>query len=205
MFKAIITATATVLFLSCSNHIDDKWLPKTPAKTIVLLQPFPGISQQLLNMLKDSIPNYYPISIQVGQTANLPAFAYYQPRNRYKADSILIVLERNRNEHVRIVAGITEQDISVKKGNIDDYGIMGYGYSPGYVCIVSTFRLNKDGVSQKVFEQRLLKTVVHELGHNFGLPHCPNPHCLMADAKGKLAQDNEIGLCVICKSNLHLK
>ncbi len=81
---------------------------------------------------------------------------------------------------------------------------MGLGNQPGFASVVSTYRLQKGDVAEKLFMQRLLKTVVHEIGHNFGLPHCPNEHCIMADAKGKLNQDEETGLCGECRKKLKL-
>jgi len=32
---------------------------------------------------------------------------------------------------------------------------------------------------ENLFRQRVLKEAVHELGHTYGLGHCPNPHCVM--------------------------
>jgi len=201
----IVVLFIAASILSCNNQIDGKWLPKNIRETVIELQPLSTVPPQLISMLKDSIPNYYPVLVKIALPVELPLFAYYKPRDRYKADSIHTFLQSTRSDNVRIVAGITEKDISTKKGVVDDYGIMGYGYSPGYVCVVSTLRLKKDNPSDKLFEQRLLKTVIHELGHNFGLPHCSTPYCIMADAKGKLSQDSETVLCADCKNKLHLK
>jgi archaemetzincin len=52
---------------------------------------------------------------------------------------------------------------------------------------------------------KLLKVALHELGHNFGLPHCSNTTCIMADAKGKDHLENEVGFCIICRKNLATK
>lgn len=199
---------AAVLWLhGCKHkgHIDAKWLPAKATATIVQLQPMEGIPAGLITMLRDSLPQYYPILVQVASPVALPANAYYKPRDRYKADSILTYLQKIRPANIRIEAAITGKDISAKKGAVEDYGLMGYSYSPGYVCVVSTFRLGKGSPSKQLFQQRLLKTVVHELGHNFGLPHCPNKHCIMADAEGRLSQDNENALCAACRHKLKLQ
>ena len=166
-----------------SGHIDAKWLPAKPSATIVQLQPMEGAPADIMAMLKDSLPRYYPISVQIAIPVALPANAYYKPRDRYKADSILQYLQKIRAGNIRILAAVTAKDISARKGTIEDFGLMGYSYSPGYVCVVSTYRLGKGNPSKQLFKQRLLKTIVHELGHNFGLPHCPNRHCIMAMQK----------------------
>lgn len=69
--------------------------------------------------------------------------------------------------------------------------------------MVSTFRLTR-GASRDLFYRRLIKVVNHELGHTFGLPHCPNERCLMGDAKGTIVTvDRETGaLCDQCRETL---
>ena len=57
------------------------------------------------------------------------------------------------------IIGLTSKDISVTKGNIADYGVMGLGYRPGNACVASNFRLSKSGESQ------FYKIALHELGH----------------------------------------
>jgi archaemetzincin len=194
------------MLLCCNRQqaIDSKWLPKGAAETVVILQPLSAVPNDLLLMLKDSIPNFYPVSVRIAKPVSMPLMAYYKPRNRYKADSILAFLQQIKPAGIRIVAGITALDISTRKDTVNDYGVMGFGLRPGYVCVVSTFRLVKDTPSQPLLFQRTLKTIVHELGHNFGLLHCTNKHCIMADAKGKLNQDNETGLCAKCRKMLNL-
>lgn len=128
-----------------------------PSVTIVQLQPMGSIPADLVVMLKDSLPRYYPIAVQIANPVALPANAYYKPRDRYKADSILGYLQKVRPAGIRIAAAITGRDISARKGMINDYGLMGYSYSPGYVCVVSTYRLRKGNPSKQLFQQRLLK------------------------------------------------
>lgn len=205
--RAVIIATGFFVLLSCGpqdQHIDARWLPQSSKTTIVVLQPLSYVPGNLLAMLKDSIPKYYPVTVHIASIVEMPVNAYYKPRNRYRADTILAFLNKSKPTDARLVAGITREDISVRKGAVADWGIMGFGYQPGYASVVSTYRLQKDNPSEKLFMQRLLKTVLHEMGHNFGLPHCSNEHCIMADAKGKLNQDNESSLCEDCRKKIKI-
>ena len=196
-FFAVITCAA-----ACIDN--NKWLPKSPQETVVLIQPLAQVDTGLLQTLKDSIPKYYPVSVTLAPKTDMPAGAYYKPRNRYKADSILGYLHKIKPAGCRIIAGITAKDISTRKGSIEDYGVMGLGLQPGEACVTSLYRLYKDNPSKQLLAQRLLKTVMHELGHNFGLAHCPNKTCIMADAEGKLNQDNETSLCAEYRKKLRL-
>ncbi len=110
---------------------------------------------------------------------------------------------------------MTNKDVSVTKKDADgkvlkpewkynDFGVMGLGYCPGNSCVVSTFRLkNKD---KNLELSRLKKVVIHEFGHNLGLPHCSDKHCVMTSAAEKIGTiDNEkMELCVKCKNSLEL-
>ena len=54
------------------------------------------------------------------------------------------------------------------------------------------------------FVERLKKVTMHELGHNLGLPHCPNNHCFMQDAAEtiKTIDGVELNLCEECRDQL---
>ena len=69
-----------------------------------------------------------------------------------------------------------------------------YGAAWRHVAVVSAARIG--------FGENLLKEACHELGHLFGLEHCPNP-CLMS-ASGSLQQlkDKPMSLCLGCASRL---
>ncbi len=48
----------------------------------------------------------------------------------------------------------------------------------GRDAVVSIYRLRHP--DPLVFRERILKEVNHELGHTFGLGHCPEPSCVMS-------------------------
>ncbi|MBS1634953.1 MAG: hypothetical protein JST26_03455 [Bacteroidetes bacterium] len=141
------------------------------------------------------------------ETRPMPESAYYKERDRYRADTLLNYLKRNHDTLSDIILALTTHDISTSKGNIKDYGIMGLGFNPGNVCIVSSYRLSKDTKSQKQISNRFIKVVLHELGHNFGLTHCTySKTCYMQDAEGsiKTIDRSEKYLCENCRKHLIL-
>ncbi|MCH7945816.1 MAG: hypothetical protein IIC73_07365, partial [Armatimonadetes bacterium] len=94
--------------------------------------------------------------------------------------------------------GLTAMDISTTKGEYEDWGVFGLGRVNGSSAVVSTFRLNRDGVSEEQFQERLYKVVVHEYGHTVGLPHCTESDvCPMQDKRGKVktVDDSNSFLC----------
>jgi len=131
--------------------------------------------------------------VQLLLTEEMPKFAYYAPRNRYRADSLIAWMSK-RAADGEVYLGITMQDISTTKLPNPDHGIMGLGYQPGNACIASTFRVRD--------KKNFYKVVIHELGHTAGLPHCPQKTCFMRDAEGKDPTGEEKEFCEKCKEHL---
>jgi archaemetzincin len=129
----------------------------------------------------------------------LPTAAFYSPRNRYRADSIINYLNGFGSADT-VIIGLTGKDISITKGTTPDWGVMGLGFQPGNACVVSTFRLSKAQLSDQLY-----KLSLHELGHTQGLPHCKNKTCLMRDAEGGNHLGEETGFCQSCRSFLKSK
>lgn len=146
----------------------------------------------------------------------LPEAAFVNIKSaRYRADSLISIQQRNMPSTVDYVIGLTESDISVTKHDVDgtikapkwkynDFGVMGLAYCPGKSCVVSGYRLKNR--NSQLHMERFKKVVIHELGHNFGLPHCPNKKCVMTDAvESIITIDNaNPGLCISCKSRLNI-
>jgi archaemetzincin len=135
----------------------------------------------------------------------LPKAAYYAPRQRYRAEKLLEFLRDSCRATFTKIVGITEVDISTTKGEYYDWGIFGLATIGGAACVVSSFRL-KGKASAERFLTRLLGTVTHELGHTFGLLHCPTKGCVMEDAKGTVKTvDASTGkFCAGCRKLLEI-
>lgn len=191
-----------VFLLACKNNPQ---LKKTAAvKPVILLQPLVFTDTTVLAFLKDSIEKFYPVNIVIAEPKQFPAHTYYQPRNRYRADSTIKWLKEIKPDSVRAIAGITNEDVSTTKSGYADFGVMGLGYKPGDACIISTYRLKKTAKITQHLRERLFKVTVHEMGHNFGLNHCTNETCIMVDAEEKMKLDKQKDLCKNCRNNLQL-
>ncbi len=167
-----------------------------PSKKIIIdLQPFNDLPQEYLNYVHAELKKVYS-DIEIKKSIPFPKQAWYAPRKRYRADSLIKYLSTITPEgHLTI--GLTTKDISTTNGNIKDWGIMGLGYCPGRSCVASTFRLNKSNRLEQLY-----KVSIHELGHTQGIPHCPVETCYMQDAEGKNKMDTEVAFCPKCKAVL---
>jgi archaemetzincin len=178
--------------ISC-NQVKEFLEPKV--QVTIEIQPFSDMSKVTVDSVFSQLKKIYP-NIYLLKPIAIPKNAFYSPRNRYRADSIINYLkERSPKNHITI--GLTTKDISHTRGNIPDFGIMGLGFMPGNSCVVSSFRLSK-----KDKESQFFKVCIHELGHTTGLPHCEVKTCFMRDAKGGNPINEETGFCKKCKDHL---
>jgi archaemetzincin len=149
---------------------------------------------------------FYNCEVTILKAVPLPSSAFYAPANRYKADSLLQHQKGMLNNSINAVAGFTNKDISTSLKNKPDWGIFGLGLCPGKVCVISDYRLQRASKTVPQLKERLIKVVLHELGHNLGLQHCTtNAQCLMTDAGGTIEQvDREKKwLCDSCQFKLN--
>ncbi|WP_294287938.1 matrixin family metalloprotease [uncultured Chryseobacterium sp.] len=188
-----ILPTFLIFLFSCSEKQQETG--KDEKAVTILVQPFKDMAPDRSAAIVKELRKVYP-NVQLLEPADLPANAYYKPRNRYRADSLISFLSRNTKKGF-VTIGLTSKDISATKGKIKDFGLMGLGFRPGNACIASSFRLSKNTSGEQFF-----KVAVHELGHTQGLSHCPVKTCFMRDAQGKNPTDEETGFCKKCRPAL---
>ena len=107
--------------------------------------------------------------------------SFRSERKQYHADTLLRELSRIAGSDEALTVFITREDIY--SGNLNFV----FGLAGRRGCIVSTARLDPRfygevpdmEAAKKLFEERLLKEVIHEAGHTMGLPHCEDKKCVM--------------------------
>ena len=194
--KIVFCFTLFSLIFSCEKSKDNA--VKNGEEITILIQPFEDVKPKQLAEISENIRKIYP-KIKILEPVDFPKNAFYQPRNRYRADSIIKYL-RTKTPNNCVTLALTNKDISVTKGKVADFGVMGLGYRPGNACVASSFRLNTKNKNEQFY-----KIVIHELGHTQGLKHCPDKTCFMRDAEGKNPTNEEKDFCQNCKKVLRSK
>ena len=194
--KIIFCFILFLLIFSCEKSKDNA--VKNGEEITILIQPFEDVKPKQLTEISENIRKIYP-KIKILKPIKFPQNTYYEPRNRYRADSIIKYL-RTKAPNNCVTLALTNKDISVTKGKVADFGVMGLGYRPGNACVASSFRLNTKNKNEQFY-----KIAIHELGHTQGLKHCPDKTCFMRDAEGKNPTNEEKDFCNHCKKILKQK
>lgn len=179
-------------------------IQSTKSIKIVHIQPLGSVDNNTIQVIKKSVESFYGFKCEIRKEIPLTEDILASSKIRYEANKILSKYKSSEN-----ILLITEKDIAYhdKKRNVKEWGIIGLGYRPGTVCVVSTYRIERN-VSNQRFTDRLRKVSLHEIGHNLGLDHCDkDPKCMMNDAKGTVREidQEKIYLCPNCKKLIGIK
>jgi len=171
---------------------------------LILLQPLgSALEPAHLSAVSRAISSFYSVTLRVAEPLGLPKSAFYPKRSRYRAERLLDFLVAQAATDARITLGLTAVDISTTKGSRQDWGILGLATLDGRSAVLSSFRCQRGATSADHARARLAKTAVHELGHSFGLDHCPTRGCIMHDGEGSVyTTDGERDLCSETRARL---
>ncbi len=135
-YYLLATLFSIVFFTACTGPLSNNGQPgrasrdTTKRPGVIAILPYKGADQLLIPFIQSEIGGFYHTEVAVLPTADLPDFAWYAARGRYKADSLL-VFQRGMlmPKHLAIV-GITDKDISTSHDKARDWGVFGPGLWP---------------------------------------------------------------------------
>ncbi|MEJ2484050.1 MAG: archaemetzincin family Zn-dependent metalloprotease [Gemmatimonadota bacterium] len=108
---------------------------------------------------------------------------FYAPeREQYHATLLLAELLRHIPRAGDRIVGITAEDLFIPVLTF----VFGQAQLGGPAAVVSAMRLHTEfyglPADDRLLVDRAVKEVVHELGHGFGLVHCPDRNCVMSSS-----------------------
>jgi archaemetzincin len=145
---------------------------------MITLIPVGGIDLTILGALGDRLEQIFAQPVRIDSGLALPKAAGDPLLQQYQSTYILAHLPKS-----------VGKDRILGVADVDMYAI-GYDFVFGEAelnnerrAIISVTRLRQEYYgkrrNQRLFEERMVKESVHELGHTWGLGHCPNPRCVM--------------------------
>ena len=148
----------------------------------VLLLPLGEVPAHLLGELCGKLPGEFQAACEVLPAEPEPSYAFNSSRRQYSSTEILARLARLAVPPGSRLVGVTCFDLYIP---ILPFVFAGAQLT-GPCAVVSAHRLRQEfyGLPEDapLWRERLVKEVVHELGHTFGLRHCSDHECVMSSS-----------------------
>lgn len=147
---------------------------------LVDIVPVGNVPAAVKRAASSALRSVYDCDVSVTDSQPVPGGAYDSGRDQYSAEAFIQLAERVGRGGKNIA--VTPHDLFYRRRNY----VFGLAYLDGSGSVVSTYRLQTSsdgGFSNKsaseIFENRVRKEIVHEIGHTYGLEHCDNNRCVM--------------------------
>ncbi len=123
--------------------------------------------------------------------------SFHNPeRGQYHSTLLLAQLLKHLPNEEHKIIGVTSVDLFIPVLTF----VFGESQLDGNGAIISTFRLRNEyyGLPKDIDQliERTTKEAMHELGHAFGLVHCPNYECVMNSST--YVEDIDIKQSLLC-------
>jgi archaemetzincin len=145
----------------------------------IALLPLGEIGFAPLRLLERILDETLAAPSVVLPAASLPELAFAPTRDQYDADLILDDLFAQLPERCLRLIALADADLFVRGRTF----VFGYGHLTDGIAVVSLTRMRESfhhrAERPEPLEARLRRTVLHELGHTFGAPHCARTICVM--------------------------
>jgi archaemetzincin len=171
---------------------------------MIILFPIGEINKSILESLDRPIVDTFNQTVQIGTSMELKRESWDRERKQYQADSILdsILNPLPQDRYL----GILDVDIFAFGLNF----VFGEADSSLKKALISLKRLKQEFYGlpndSDLFRTRTIVEAVHELGHTYGLKHCPNPTCVMHFSNSIQDTDKKgWKFCLICQNKLNAK
>jgi len=167
------------------------------------LVAFGDVDREELSFLPPALQDIMGLPADWGPSLSIPEGAYKGKRRQYFAAPFIRVLADLPGDGYLRLLGITDVDLFTAGLNF----IFGQAVIGGRECLISLARLRPSFYGQPddagLFQERVIKEAVHELGHTFGLSHCSDSQCVMMFSNSLSDTDRKSNVfCRSCKSSI---
>ena len=169
------------------------------------LVPLGDIAQDIMGQLKTRTSHIFGCPVNIKSAIAVPEHAYNAERNQYLATDLISLLDKKRGGDDDRVIGITEVDLYAPRFSF----VFGQANILSHTTVISLCRLRQEYYGlprdEALCLERATKEIVHELGHTFGLGHCPNSRCIMHFSNSLADTDYKKAIfCAKCQPRLQL-
>ena len=173
--------------------------------------PVGEVDADVLRVLSNRLCVTFAISVAVAEAVTPPTSAYSALRNQFRSSDILDFLATRfvkrdsghfQGHNCRFLA-VTGVDLYAAGLSY----VFGQADMVDRIAVVSLARLQEEFYrrppSRTRFLGRAVREAIHELGHTYGLPHCPSSSCVMYFSENLPATDRKTSnFCPRCSAVL---
>jgi archaemetzincin len=169
----------------------------------IIIKPMGDIDSNVLEEFKERLKQIFGCPVETVHEDYSLEKAYDSRRKQYLATKLLSKLKKSGVAKDEKVLGIVDVDLYAPGLNF----IFGQAEIASSVAIISLSRLRQEYYGlppgEALFLDRATKEAVHELGHTFGLDHCPNSKCVMHFSNSLSDTDlKQAAFCSRCRPKL---
>jgi archaemetzincin len=138
------------------------------------------VAPQLFAWIERAAADWFPFPIRQLSTLPILPEAYDPARRQYRSVEMMKALSRRMPADAARVLGVTEADLSIPMLTF----LFGQAQLDGPIALISLCRLRQEFYGlppdDALLRERIVKEILHELGHTFGLTHCADTRCAMS-------------------------
>jgi archaemetzincin len=169
----------------------------------ITIVPVGAVGREMLEYLAVTLPGLFGVRCRVDGRAVEPSGAYSPARRQYHSTAILAQLAALDAGEGEKILGVADVDLFVPVFTF----VFGEAQLGGRAALFSLRRLRQQfyglPADDLLFHERCEKEAAHELGHAYGLAHCPRDECVMHFSNSVEQVDLKAGLfCVACEALL---
>jgi archaemetzincin len=174
--------------------------PKQPVQIVCL----GAVPEESIDSTARVLEQKLPTCVTGRRHAELPPGALDRGRRPYNASTVLDLVRSTVQERGDVmVLGLCTEDLRTL---VLSY-VFGCASTRDRTAVVSLARLHQQFYGlvgdTGLFRERLAKEVLHEMGHLFGLRHCPQQDCVMSRAAGIVEIDLKgDDFCATCREKI---
>jgi archaemetzincin len=147
---------------------------------IISLVPVGRVERDHLELLGERLASRLRAACLIEPQWQNREFAYNPERGQYHSTEILKRLLQHPHAESWRILGVTDGDLYIPILTF----VFGEAQLGAGAALISTHRLRPEFYGMRrdpgLLQARLLKEALHELGHTFGLRHCPDYLCVMS-------------------------
>ncbi|MFO7709168.1 MAG: archaemetzincin [Desulfobacterales bacterium] len=150
----------------------------TTAPTTIVIAPVGNFDPETVAGIGRGVGRVFRTPVRVEPLISDLTFAFHADRRQYHSTAILRVLAASAPTDALKVLALVRVDLFIPILT----HVYGEAQMGGIACVLSTHRLYSVAGSRAGMDEAMARTVkeaLHELGHTFGLRHCPDATCLM--------------------------